>query len=43
MEYVSAIVDECGDVVMLCDKLTRREISRILNNHPEWSVSCVPV
>jgi len=41
MEFKSAIVDECGDVVYWCEELSSDEIETILANHPEWRTRCV--
>lgn len=41
MEYRSAIVDECGDVVMWCDEMSQDEIQEILDQHPEWRERCI--
>ena len=35
-EFKMAIVDELGEIVCWCSKLTEEEIKDILNNHPEW-------
>ncbi len=42
--YVSCIVDECNDVVIpnVYGCYTDDEISDILDEHPEWSVKCIP-
>lgn len=41
LEFKSAIVDECGDVVYWCENLTDNEIDEILVNHPEWCIACI--
>lgn len=41
MSYKSAIVDELGEVVCLCEGLSKSEIAEILDNHPEWKKTCV--
>mgnify|MGYP007038281378 CR=1 FL=1 len=41
MEYRSAIVDECGDIVYWCDESTREEIDECLAQHPEWRERCI--
>ena len=41
MEYVSVIVDECGDVVAYCRDLSEIKISKIMEEHPEWRLTCV--
>lgn len=44
MEFTSAIVDECGDVVYWCEeRLTDKQIKTILSDHPEWKVRCIPI
>lgn len=40
--YESWIVDECGDAIMKCCDMTDDEIHDLLDNHPEWSVRCLP-
>lgn len=39
--YRSAIVDELGNLVGYCDDLSKEEQKRILDNHPEYSYSCI--
>ncbi len=41
LEFKSAIVDECGDVVYWCENLTDNKIDEILVNHPEWRIACI--
>ena len=36
MEFVSAIVDECGCVVAYCSDLSEGEIMEILESYPEY-------
>ena len=43
MEFRSAIVDECGDVMYWCDQLSRDEEIEILLEHPEWTTRCFEV
>lgn len=40
-EYRSAIVDELGYLVGYCDELTKEEQKRIMDNHPEYTYSCI--
>ena len=35
-EFVSVIVDECGEVVRYCRDWTAEEIREVLACHPEW-------
>lgn len=35
--YLTAIVDECGDVVYWIYDMSPSEVERILDSHPEWS------
>ena len=41
MEYRSAIVDELGCLVAWCSELSNEETERILDEHPEYSISCL--
>lgn len=41
MEYRSAIVDECGYLVAWCSELSRERVSTILEEHPEYTISCI--
>ena len=41
LEFRSAIVDECGDVMYWLNELSKSEIAEILANHPEWKKKCV--
>lgn len=41
MEYKSAIVDECGDVIEYCENLTQDEIDEYLNHHSECSIRLI--
>lgn len=41
LEYRTAIVDECGDIIAWCDNLSHEERNQILEENPEWSVQCV--
>jgi hypothetical protein len=43
LEYKSAIVDECGDIVYWCENLTENEIREILANHIEWRRTCIEI
>ena len=43
LEYRSAIVDECGYVMYWCSELSKEEIVRILDNHPEWTIRGIEV
>lgn len=40
-EYRSAIVDELGYLVAYLSDISESEKNRILENHPEYSISCV--
>ena len=40
LEFRSAIVDECGEIVCWCSELTDDEVSTILVEHPEWKKKC---
>lgn len=42
MEYRSAIVDELGNFVGWCCEMSKEEIDRILDDHPEYTISCIP-
>lgn len=42
MEYRSAIVDELGNLVAWCCELSESEKERILDDHPEYTISCIP-
>ena len=41
IEYRTAIVDECGDVVMWCEDMDQDEIEEILEDHIEWRMRCI--
>lgn len=43
MEFKSAIVDECGDVVYWCEELSEDEIEIILTDYPEFRIRCVEI
>lgn len=40
-EYRSAIVDELGNLVAWCCELSERDKNRILDDHPEYAISCL--
>lgn len=40
MDFRSCIVDELGDVVVWCEYYTHNEIMTMLQDHPEWGLSC---
>ena len=39
-EYVSYIVDECGDIVCRANDKNAEEV---LESHPEYSIKCLPI
>lgn len=41
MEYRSAIVDELGYLVAWVCELSDSECDRILNEHPEYTITCI--
>ena len=41
IEYRSAIVDECDDVMYWCDELSSADEREILESHPEWHTKCI--
>lgn len=43
MIFRTAIVDELGDIVEWCDKLTEEEIEEMLDEHVEWSRKAIQV
>lgn len=42
-EYVSVIVDECGEVVRYCSDWTKEEVREVLCCHPEWRKACIHI
>ena len=40
MEFYSCIRDECGEIVAWASDYTHAEIEWMLNEHPEWYLSC---
>lgn len=40
MEFRSVIRDECGDIRAYASDYTHKEIEDILDEHPEWYLSC---
>ena len=41
MEYSRAIVDELGEVVAWCKDLTQEEIEKVLEESPEYKITCI--
>ena len=41
MEYSSVVVDELGEVVAWCKDLTQEEIEKVLNESPEYKITCI--
>lgn len=41
MEYRTAIVDECGDIIAWCSDLSEYKIMDMLDEHPEWRRVCI--
>ena len=39
--YRSAIVDECEDIICWCDEITDIQKQEMLEEHPEWHISCI--
>lgn len=40
--YESCIVDECMERIKRCEDMTEQEISDYLEEHPEYSIKCLP-
>lgn len=40
--YESWIVDECMERIKLCEDMTEQEINDYLDEHPEYSIRCLP-
>jgi hypothetical protein len=38
--YRRVIVDECGEIMEYVSDLTGAEINEILEEHPEWRITC---
>ena len=38
--YRRVIVDECGEIMEYVSDLTGAEINEILEEHPEWQITC---
>lgn len=43
IEVRLAIVDECGDIVAWCDKMSDEESQELVDTHPEWYYKCIDV
>lgn len=43
LEFKSAIVNECGEVIAWCDDLTEYEINEILEDHVEYLIECIQI
>lgn len=43
LEYKSAIVDECGDIICWCEDLSDEEITEFLTNHIECRRTCIEI
>lgn len=41
MEYARAIVNELGEVVAWCRDLTQEEIQKVLEESPEYRITCI--
>ena len=43
MEYVSAVVDECGDVLYYVYEIGWHKAQELVGSHPEWSIRTILV
>lgn len=41
--YSRVIVDECGEIMEYVSDLTGAEVNEILEEHPEWRITCLSV
>ena len=41
--YESWIVNELNEPIYKCSDYTEKEIDKILNEHPEYSIKCLPL
>lgn len=41
MEYVKVVVNELGEIVAWCRDLTQEEIQKVLEESPEYRITCI--
>lgn len=41
MEYRTAIIDECGDIVAWVSDIGNMRAMELLDEHPEWTTRCI--
>lgn len=41
MEYRTAIVDECGDIIAWVSDIGHMRAMELLDEHPEWHIKCI--
>ena len=41
--YARVIVNELGEIEEYVSDLTGAEVEEILEEHPEWTIKCIPI